>query len=800
MTSTAPRYATEDGVLRNPQVDFDALGPGPWDGVRRSYIPRPELAVDPALTLHTEADLDVDPITYQVLRSRLWHQNLEHGDIIQRVTGSPPVIYSKDFATAVLTEDGEAVTVSPTIQFFSTLADLVIKWTLEHRSTNPGIGPGDVFLQNSPYVAAGQQPDTAVFAPVFHDGKLFAWVYNALHMGDLGGIDPGGWAVHAQDKFVDGATTVPVKIVEGGRLREDVVDLWVNQGRDPGTLRLNVNSGIAGCRAMVGRVGGLIEEYGPAVVKGVMRRMIATSSRVVGERLLRIPDGTWSQRLYVSGAMGEDHRLHQEVLTLTKRGEQIVCSNAGTSPQGGPGNSTYSILRSAVVAALASAVAWDQQGCMAGIADHVVLEPAFGTRSCANPPAATSALHSVFVTCNLAGLTVGAMLMSGPPDLRQRATASGGLSVAMADIGFGLDEDLALIAPPVSIHGGLLGGGIGAFPHRDGMDNGGSWFMLGTSAGNVEPIEEDGVGLVLYRRELRDGGGPGRWRGGNGVEAAWIPHHAFMSNAQMVFVEPSANLAAGLAGGYYALAGNFLRSTGGAVLDAMAGGRVPGDREQLEQAVGDLERLHPQAVLMPVPAGDAIVVEYNGGGGFGDPLHREPDRVAQDVALDRVSAAAARTFWGVVLDDDGAVDGPATDEARAAIRRSRLAAATGPGDPAARPDGDLHVVLPGAGGSVDLVRVGERHGWSCGSCGQWLAGLGEAYHRGAAVTDRAPHEVDARRYPDPAQFGDPSLLLRQYSCPSCAALLSQEFCRAGDAPGTTVDIQLDTLSREAADR
>ncbi|MEV0688141.1 hydantoinase B/oxoprolinase family protein [Nocardia sp. NPDC050378] len=789
-------YATDDGVVRNPQVDFAALGDGPWDGIRRSYIPRPDLTIDPGLTLHTEADLDVDPITYQVLRSRLWHQNLEHGDIIQRVTGSPPVIYSKDFATAVLTEDGELVTVSPTIQFFSALADLVIKWTLEHRSADPEIRPGDVFLQNSPYVAAGQQPDTAVFAPVFHEGKLFAWVYNALHMGDLGGVDPGGWAVHARDKYEDGAATAPVKIVEAGRVREDVVGLWVNQGRDPGTLRLNVNSGIAGVNAMATRIDGLVAEYGPGVVKGVMRRMIADCSRVVGERLLQIPDGSWSQRLYVSGALGEDHRVHQEVLTITKRGQQIVCTNAGTSPQGGPGNSTYSILRSAVVGALATAVGWDQQGCMAGIADHVVLEPVFGTRNCANPPAATSALHSVFVTMNLAGLTVGSMLLSGPPELQQRTTASGGLSVAMADIGFGLDENLDLVAPPVSIHGGLLGGGIGAFPHRDGMDNGGSWFMLGTSAGNVEPIEQDGVGLVLYRRELRDGGGPGRWRGGNPVEAAWIPHHAHMSNAQMVFVDPSAGMAAGLGGGYYALSGNFMRSTGGAVTRAMAQGRLPGDREQLEAAAGALERLHPQAVLMPVPAGDAVVIEHNGGGGFGDPLEREPERVADDVVHDRVSVAAARKFWGVVLDDGLAVDTAATEAARAEIRRTRLSGATAPAEPAARPDGDATVVRSRAGGSVDLVRVGAAHGWSCSHCGHWLAEIGTAFQNGAAVTEQQPHRVDARMYPDPAEFGDSALLLRQYYCPSCAALLSQQFCRSEDGPGSTVHIELATLGDE----
>ena len=101
-----------------------------------------------------------------------------------------------------------------------------------------------------------------------------------------------------------------------------------------------------------------------------MRRAIADCSRVVGERLARIPDGTWSERLYVTGLMPGEGTTHQEVLTLTKTGERPAVSNAGTSPQGGAGNSTYGFLRAAMVGAVGTAVAWDQLGCAAGVADH----------------------------------------------------------------------------------------------------------------------------------------------------------------------------------------------------------------------------------------------------------------------------------------------------------------------------------------------------------------------------------------------------------------------------------------------
>jgi N-methylhydantoinase B len=536
----------------------------------------------------------------------------------------------------------------------------------------------------------------------------------------------------------------------------------------------------------------LVQERGATTVKGVMRRMIAESSRVVGDRLEQIPDGTWSRRLYVTGALGVDRESHQEVLTLTKRGRHVICSNDGTSPQSGPGNSTYSVLRSAVVSALAAAVAWDQQGCFAGIADHVLFEPTFGTRNCANPPAATSALHSVFVTMNLAGLCVSSMVLSGPPELRRRATASGGLSVAMADISFGLNPDFSLVAPPSSVHGALLAGAIGAFPHQDGLDSAGSWFMLGTSAGNVEPYEQEGVGLVLYRRELPDSGGPGRWRGGNGVGAAWVPHHAFMSNAQMVFVEPSANLASGLAGGYFALAGNFLRTTGGAVGTAMAAGRLPGDRDQIQAEIDSFERLHPQATLMPVPPGDAVVIEYNGGGGYGDPLLREPERVARDVTAGRISSGAASTFYGVVVDAAGSIDAAATDQRRSAIRTERLTGASTPTRDV--PAGDPVPALPGAAGGVDLSSLDGAFCWTCSACGAWLAPADASYLAGAASSQRPPHEVDDRMYVDPALFGDVTIGLRQYFCPECAGLLGQDFCRADDPPRDDVRIDVTKLT------
>jgi N-methylhydantoinase B len=786
----AADVATTDGVIRNPQATQRAIESDTWDGRRGSYIPIEPLQIDPSLGLHTEAELEIDPITFQVLRSRFWHKNLEHGDVIQRVSGSAPVVYSRDYATAICTEVGDVVVVSPTIQFFSALADLIVKWTLEHRSTAPGIRDGDVFLQNDPYIGAAQQSDTAFYAPVFWDGKLFCWVFNTLHVGDIGGVDPGGWAVNARDFFDESVTMPPVKLAEEGTVRWDIAEAFVRASREPDSILLNVRSALAGLRAIREQLLEMLEAYGPAVVKGVMRRTIADTSKVVSERLKRIPDGTWSERLYVTGLLPGEGTTHREVVTLSKRGDQLTCTNAGTSPQGGAGNSTYGFLRAAVVGAVGTALAWDQLGCAAGVANHIVFDPEPGTRNVARWPAAVSAHQSTFITLDLAASATSKMLLAAPEDLRKRAYAGGGLSLPLGDVAFGLDERGALVSTPGSAGQGLLGGCLGAFPFRDGIDSGGSWWMVGSSAGNVEESEEAGVSLVLFRSESPDSGAPGRWRGGNSVTVGWTPHDVPVAGVQMIWADPSANPVIGLGGGYPGMGGNFLRLGSDRVGELLRRGTLPGSRAAVEDGAGRLDRLHPKAIVVPLPPGDCVVVEFNGSAGYGDPLGREPERVAADVRDGKVSADAALRHYGVALDGDGAVDPAGTDERRAAIRAERLDGAEAFGDGGRLGTVDRGaVLLPAAAGGVDVAEHDGARVWACSSCGEHLGPMAENFKLRTRYRQRPPQTVDAHLYPDPTQFSATLLLLRQYACPGCATLLAQEFCLADDPPWHDVRIE-----------
>jgi hypothetical protein len=135
---------------QSPEIRPDGF----WDGVARSYIPGTQLNVDPSLELHTERAAEVDPVTAEVVRYALLNANFEHADLIQRLCVSPVTMLTRDYQASVLCEDGDLVCLGANLQYFSTAHAMTVKWTLENRSGNPGIRPGDVFLSNDPYVGA----------------------------------------------------------------------------------------------------------------------------------------------------------------------------------------------------------------------------------------------------------------------------------------------------------------------------------------------------------------------------------------------------------------------------------------------------------------------------------------------------------------------------------------------------------------------------------------------------------------------------------------------------------------------
>jgi N-methylhydantoinase B len=769
------------------EVDRASLREGPWDGRRYSYIPPARLAIDPSLQLHQDCAAQIDPVTYQVLRSRFWNMNLDHSDTVKRVSGSPVIVYMEDFNTSLLTEDGASVVCGPSIQYFTGYGDLVVKWTLENRSANPGIEDGDIFLQNDPYVGTAHQIDVQLYTPVFWEGKLFCWVFGNCHVGDIGGINPGSFVPEAPDIYSEPIPIPPMKIARRDVVQQDVLGMFVRQSRTPEKLTLQLRSQVAGLRTTRARMSELLAEFGPAVIKGAMRQMISDCSRAVKERLESLPDGRWSEAMLIGSAGPGDRRAHRLVTTVEKRSDQMVFSNLGTDPQFFAANGTYGSWRSALICAAGTLLAHDQMYCPAGVLEHMQFRPDPGTLNCATYPAAVTPLASTIVSVYLASQVLSKMVGAGPDVLRRRANATGGVALPGWWVASGIDRSGRFVA---DVTGDQVMGAIGAFAARDGIDTGGAWWWPRSTAGNVEDWEQALPFLYLYRREQQDSGGPGRWRGGNGVELAVTPHKTAELMAQVISVDPGVITTLGLEGGHPGHPGNFisvphaLGSSGEELKN-----RWRTSRGSLAEHSGPLERVSPKAVVK-MHAGDVWVVENSAGGGFGDPLARDPAQVAADAVSGAISRAAALQHYGVALRDDGDVDEVSTALARSRRLAQRLAEAA-PSEVAH--DGRRLAAVRRVTGALGTGTIAGNELWCCLACDTALGPTATPYKRFARVTEASPHLVDPVMYANPGEYCDDNIVLRRFHCPSCASLWATEVCRATDPP-------LDDVSLESSEQ
>jgi N-methylhydantoinase B len=735
-----------------------------------SYIPPREIQTAGSLELDDAFDRELDPITYQVLRWRLWNTNLEHSDTIKRASGTPIVCFADDFNTSMTTENGDTIVGGPTIQYFIGVADLAVKWTLQYRGENPGIEEGDIFIQNDPYIAAPHQMDTAIYGPIYWRGKIFAWAFNNAHQADLGGMEPGSFCEDAKTIYDEPTPWPPTKLVRRGILQQDILQLFKRQSRMPEICELQLRAQIAGINTVRARMQEMLEEHGPAVLKGVMRRMIADCSKAVSKRLLQIPDGEWEQVTYAAGDTPAE--LVKVRMAVRKEGDQLTFTNAGTDPQfAGSKNCTYNSFRSAALCAMNSFFAWDQLWCPAGVANHLSFEPSPGTITTARFPSAVTVLYGIGICQAQAGLVLSKMLLCGPQDLRARANATGSFAALMALTRNGIDEN---DAPFTGMTADPMAGGFGAQLVRDGADHGAAYWWPRSNCGNVEEWEAVIPMIYLYHRQQRDSGGPGMHRGGNGMETALIGHKVRHFWNRAGGNHPAINVIQGLAGGLPGHSGVYAALENTKIRDVLAQGVLPGSRAALEAAVGAIPLLSPGEGL-DLGVDGVSIVQHQGGGGMGDPLLRDPSAVLDDVRRGSVSVAHARNEYGVAISADS-LDAESTSNLRANMRQQRLKAAAAPRMP--YPGIATSEYSDAAGVVLGVAQA--RRVWACGHCGKGLAPATQDFRQGAAMAEIAPGEVCPDRYPDHRKYVPHQLVFRHWYCPSCATLLAVDSCRAED--------------------
>ena len=737
-----------------------------FNGVENPYVPPKVLRLSPKLKLHQRWDDDVDPVTYEVIRHNLWQINEEHGATIQRLSGSPVAMYALDLNPSILTEDAEFVYFGPYMQYMSGVTDTQVKWTMEFRSDNPGINEGDMFIANDPWVGAAHQQDVMLLCPVFWQGELFCWVTNCLHQYDIGGITPGSFCPSAESVYEEGIMLPPLKIIEHYEIRRDIEAVYLRASRKPQLVALDFRAQIAGNTTARDRVLELITRYGAATVKGVMKRVIDNSEKSYLDKMARLPDGEWYDRTYIEACRPGDRRTHRVVLGMKKEGTKLTFYNDGSAPQEGAMNATYSGWRGSIMVAINELLCWDQYFACGGALRHIDFDPTPGTLNCANFPASvsTAPIQSMEISLYPAYNVISKMIYPDA-EMRRDIMCIGGTSQWPATLFRGIDQwgeryGYLLVDP--------IGGAIGAFSMADGINTGGQARTPICQLPNIEHTEQSFPVLFLYRKELPDSGGAGQYRGGLSAESCFIPHNTDFITQDTLSSGNATPTSTGMMGGYPSAtnAYTFLRESN--IFDSIKASTMPGDTSEIS---GREEILQLRQENFQQYAADVYAVRWTGGGGFGDPFDRVPADIEKDIEDCAITAAAARSIYGAVVNAQGIVDVAATAAERARIRKGRLNGGAG--------KSRAGEVLFQASTCLDAKRDAQGSFWACGKCSADLGPLHENYKHHCIREDN-PVASSNPLIGDPARYIDDAVSFRQFFCTGCGSLIDNEIAVSSD--------------------
>ncbi|MEO7007489.1 MAG: hydantoinase B/oxoprolinase family protein [Terrimesophilobacter sp.] len=715
----------------------------------------------------------VDPVLFEVVWHKLLDITEEMGIKYMRTSGSPVLVGAYDASTGITLPDGRLVAMGPYITTQAHVLNLIVESVLRTRSVNPGINPGDMLICNDPYLGATHQPDVATVAPVHHSGELRAWVGSSGHWLDIGGSEPGGFNMNAESVFDEGLRLPPTKIVEGGEIREDIVELIMAQIREP-LAELDLRGQLVANEVGRTRLLEIADDVGPAVLDTVMRRGIDHVASGMRRRLRSLPDGVWREVQYLDHD-GHRQNVRKIVCTLTKRGEELTLDFTGSDPQvNGFANCAAGGLRAAVLSGVCIALGYDLTW-NDGVSECVTIKAPRRTIVTAEypTPVSMSTISAIIVTLNLTLVVLSRMLLASPKHHEQAMASWCGTSLGVSMVG--VNRDGILTVAPEASH---FAAGCGARSYADGVDTGGIIINTTANIPSIEATEDAYPLLYLFRRQLTDSGGAGRFRGGVSGEVAITPYDTTeplsTSFAGVGSVTPNA---VGIAGGMPGATVRYLRFE-----DASA---IGSDGARL---VGTLADIPGPRTAGPLNSSkiefDLRTVEYHnwqGGGGFGDPLDRDSQKVSDDVRLGLVSAEQARTTYGVVLDDG--LDRDATTALRAELRRGRLARSHPFVEAYPLPKDSGEGEPPSGGESVgywDILTIDQAaDSISCTGCGYRLTRATADVRTGCVVEEVPAWKTGPIHGGDYVEASAVPIAMRLFYCPGCGRQLEVDLIVPG---------------------
>jgi N-methylhydantoinase B len=623
----------------------------------------------------------IDPITLEVVREAFVSTVREMRVTLVRTAYSSILYEGEDFSCVLM--DGDAQIVAMSKGQDHPLHIVPISWSMKavREKFGDDIHAGDIFLHNDPYTGGTHLNDVAMIYPLFADGRLFVFPVVRAHWGDVGGMSPGSLSGGATEIFQEGVRIPPIRIVERGRPNEAALELIFANMRGPRERRGDFDAMLGTCRKAAERIEALAARYGAVTIREAVTELMNRAEQRMRTAIRALPDGEYRYEAHL-----ESGRERLEPLTVRARvtvaGDTITVDLSGTSPQtAGPTNVGPAMAPTGaftIVKAFLDPGADVNSGAFRPLS---VITPR-GTIVNAEPPAPCGGMVEVKYCVESAVMGALAQALDGKVagDLK-----GGGNHCYVGGPHPQTGETFIFYEYPA--------GGTGAFDGGDGSNTVRTWTESDMTT--LQPIEavEQLYPVRVERTALReDSGGAGRYRGGLGLTREvriLVPGTQLSVLAEKAVLPPF-----GVCGGGPGATNRFwVRRDGREVQPSPLPGKVSG---------------------FPLKANDVLVMESSGGGGFGDPLTRDPARVAADVADGDVSPTAAEAIYGVVLGNGGALEAAATTHRRAALAAARLRVRIAAADDleggrgrAIRLDADtVRRLGVGVGGVVEAVNPG----------------------------------------------------------------------------------------------
>ena len=561
---------------------------------------------------------NIDPTTV----ATIWHsmqticKEMRH--MVKRTAQNYLIGQLQDMSVGIWGADGTtiAVPVGLPVQFLGTtyaVQDLV-------KLFGGDINPGDVFLTNDPYHGGHNchLPDWGYIRPIFYKGELLFFTLCRGHQMDTGGSFPGGYFPNGYDIHAEGLIIPPIKVIERGKERKDLVNLILNNVRFSDGVRVDLHAMIGATTMCERRILALLEMYGRDTVLASVQEMIKRTEIAVREEIRKIPDGVYTG---ASATDDDGTTLDQPVWVRTrvtiKDDEMTIDLSESDGQCKGFINSVYAATYGNAIAAAIlyfdPAIAdYHNQGTMAPIK---VVAPPGSVVNCQYP--ATVGASPVNVGIQVMESVLEALSKALP----QRAVAA--WAKHRGDYVFAVDPRTGERYVRTSFD---YDGSSGAVWGYDGYQAVSTLTALGAAhRDNVEEMEVRVPWRALKWEMAPDFTGAGKWRGGPGVHWEAINEG---TDGQMATGSSDGDVVQGFG--------------------ALGGEPTPVSRTWLRRNGEDI--LVKPHRLVPIKTGDVLVKHSSGGGGVGQAAERDPEAVREDVENGLVSITAAKETYKVVID------------------------------------------------------------------------------------------------------------------------------------------------------